>query len=447
MVAYWLIFAVVVYVAIRNWRRAVLLWFPFQLLFNECVCLKYTSPAVTLVLAVDVAILCIAFYRGAFRQREKFIFAGVTAFYALSYAISESLSGLLLVSGLNDIKYFILNFFFVMLLQKSINTKEDVRLLAKLFIVVVFAIVGLAVSEVVLKDNVVLDYVYYNAPQNLIDGKMYYVPPGESLSGELQIRYGGVRAYSFFHIHIFFGSTCILLAYLYYYFSTRNNLLFKKHTQTFVVCVFLSLLGAFLSNSKTPLVGMLPFLVAMIGDKRFFNAKTLMVCFAVVIIIFMYFPSYLTNIMAIFDDSVAQEGGGSSLAMRMIQFENTFMLFLQSPIWGHGMAPTFSANMKDLILGMESSLMQVPVTRGILGLASYFGLYYTAYRRLKGKVSTKLLSCLIVSIVGMEAVTGQQNLALILGVFVVLYKCSLIFGTEARRPERHKNGNYVEVRN
>lgn len=53
MILYWIIFLIISFFAIKDWKRTCIIWMPLHLLFNESVCLKYTSPAISFVFAVD----------------------------------------------------------------------------------------------------------------------------------------------------------------------------------------------------------------------------------------------------------------------------------------------------------------------------------------------------------------------------------------------------------
>ena len=41
---YWGILIVLTVSAWKNWKGTVIVWMPLSMLFNECVCLKYTPP-------------------------------------------------------------------------------------------------------------------------------------------------------------------------------------------------------------------------------------------------------------------------------------------------------------------------------------------------------------------------------------------------------------------
>ena len=193
------------------------------------------------------------------------------------------------------IKYFIQNFLIVYLFQKALKDKNDIALFFNTSFIVILAIITLGLYESIMKDNPVLDYVYLNAPLDMIKGKMYYVPPFLSSLGDVQMRYGMVRAYSFFGIHIAFGCACVLLLYMYLYFiKKREASIIHSNIKLYLGAISL-VIGVFICNSKTPLLGLVFFLLAFFSIKQFFRVKVLACLFLLVIVIVVYAPNYLNN--------------------------------------------------------------------------------------------------------------------------------------------------------
>lgn len=430
MILYWFLFIVILIFSLRDWKKTVIVWMPLQLLFNECVCLKYTPPAVSFVLAVD-ALLFLEYLVLAPKKNlynGQFFFKTVFVAYLISYGVSMVFSIVPFSEVLTGtIKYFIQNFIIVYLFQKALNDEKDIKTFFNVSFVVVVVIIILGLYESVIKDNPVLDYVYANAPAELIKGKMYYVPPYESVLGELQMRYGMVRVYSFFDIHIAFGCACVLLLYMYLYFYKRNCAYLNN--KKILYGAILLFIGVLLSNSKTPMVGLLFFLFAFFSFSQIFNAKTILVACVLVVVIFIYAPNYLNNITALFDSSVAEEGGGSNVAMRTRQFEVAFSLFAQNPLFGNGVGAigVFMQNVSNSdLLGAESSWLKILPERGLLGVVVYLVLYWQIYFRLNklaGKRETLLLLC---GLMAMETATGFMDFALYGSVIICIYRYNVL---------------------
>lgn len=217
MFLYWLFFILIFFCATKNWKNTVIVWMPLQLLFNDCICLKYNSPAVSLTLGVN-ALLLVGYYLWGNRQknldRSRFVFKDIFILYLFSFMLSMMFSIVSISVVLtNTMKTFINGFIILMLFYKALHNMKDIMLFFKVSSYVVLLIVGLGLYETIMVDNPVLDYVYVNAPFESIYGKMYYVPPFAG-SGDLQRRYGLVRAYSF---SLFtFLSGVLVLCFIFY---------------------------------------------------------------------------------------------------------------------------------------------------------------------------------------------------------------------------------------
>lgn len=416
MLIYWIVFLVMSFIAFKNWRLAALIWFPVQFLFNEYCRLLY--PSVQLGMATTLVIFFFFFYKSHNIKKENFIFAKIFVLYIISdtliYLFAEQKDGL--AGGM--VRTFVINFVFLYILQNAIKEIRDIQILTFFFAAVGIIFSLLAVYEVINHDNPWLDFVWLNAPGN----EMYYKPPFVSLTGELQLRYGVVRAYSVFTIHILLGVTSVtLLYYLGYYLKTYLNVgkLEKGYLLASVICL---ILGAFLSNSKTPLVGLVFVLLTFFSLKKIFRIQYITLAVIVFFIIASYFPDYLTNIYALFDSSLAEEGRGSTVALRSIQYNAAFDLFLKKPIFGWGDDYKFPPNIQELILGLESSWMQLSVRRGLVGILIYLFSYYIYFILLKKHYSTKQIMFTLGGLMAMETATGLMNFNLQGGLILIIIK-------------------------
>lgn len=427
MVLYWIIFLLIFFFSIKDWKKMVIIWLPVQLLLNESVCLKYTPPAVSLVLAVDALLLFEYFIIRPSKKRlnnTPFLFKTAFIAYLFSYVVSILFSIVPFTEILTrTIKYFIQNFIIVFLFQKALDGNEDIKLFFKTSFIIIIMMVSLGLYESVLKDNPVLDYVYLHAPIDLIEGKIYYTPPFASLLGDLQMRYGMVRAYSFFGIHIAFGCACVLLLYLYLYlFKHRLNYINKNYV---IIGHILLLLGILLSNSKTPMVGLLFFFFAFFSFKEIFNIKTMVVLCILICVILMYAPNYFNNIIALFNADVAEDGGGSNVSMRVRQLDVALNMFSNNPLFGNGVG-SISTMMKignnaDL-LGAESSWLKILPERGLIGVVAYLILYYQIFHKWKAVMKKRELIFFLCGLIAMETATGFMNFALYGCILVCIYR-------------------------
>lgn len=428
MILYWLIFVIFSICAFWKWKETTVLWLPFQLLFNECVCLKYTSPALTLVLAIDIVLfICYSKERKSRLWHNKFFFREVFVAYIISYLLSMLFSIVPFTEVLtNTIKYFITNFLILYLFQKALVGEKEIHLFYKGTLIVTFFIVALGIYETVAGDNPILDFVFLMAPLDAIDGKMYYLPPFLNDTGELSQRFGMVRTYSFFNIHIAFGCACVLYLFYYTYMLKYKYKIGKKFL--LVVGIILLLIGVFLSNSKTPIVGLMFFAVGIFSLKDITRPQVLLFFIIAFIVLLTYFPNYVNNFIALFDSSVADEGGGSNTQMRVRQFEVGLKLFYKSPILGNGVGSisVFMNNLSNTdLLGSESSWLKILPERGIVGAIVYLYLYWIMYKKLLPYMHKKALVCFLLGLLAMETATGFMSMPIYGSIVIILYRMGI----------------------
>lgn len=414
--------------SLKDWKRTVIMWIPIQMLFNECICLKYTSPAVSFVLAVDMFLLMVYLIKRPSRglNHSPYLFKVAFIAYLFSYIVSMIFSIMPFTEVLTGaIKYFIQSFIIVFLFQRALQDRNDIKLFFKTSFIVIVLIIALGLYESVMKDNPVLDYIYLHAPTDLINGKMYYIPP--FIGNGLSSRFGMVRTYSFFGIHIAFGCACVLFLYFYIYILKHNYFYIKK--SWIIIGSFLLLLGVLMSNSKTPMAGLLFFIFAFFTLKQIINFKTIVILFIIITIILVYAPNYLNNIIALFDSDLAEEAGGSNVAMRTRQFEVAFNMFFNNPLFGNGVG-SISTMMKignnaDL-LGSESSWLKILPERGIIGVIAYITLYVQMYKRWKKVLGFRELLFFLCGLMAMETATGFMNFALFGSILVCIYRIKIL---------------------
>lgn len=410
--------------ALFHFKKTVLIWMMARVLFNAQIAVRYSSPGMSLVIAVDTTLIVLYFIRARRRKarealrHEKFPITAAFGITLLSFLLSSMFAIVPLTAGLvATLKYFISNFGILFVSYKCLNTKEDVSLYVKVAMVVAIMITSLGLYEVIFKDNPWLDYVYLNSPQNeMTRGRMFYVPP--FVGDGLQMRLGMVRAYSFMGIHIAFGTVCVYLLYLFATLKYGKLLCFNGKVLNVLILLLLS--GVVASNSKTPILGTLMLLFAFYSFRQLFQPKVILPLLAVFAIIIVCVPSITMSFMSLFDANLAEEAGGSTVEGRQKQFDVALRLFGMNPLFGNGVGAisvmkTIGTN--DAILGAESSLMQILPERGLLGLVAYMVTYWSLFKYGKKYLPRKLCIYYLLSLGLMEFVTGILDMPVWVGVY------------------------------
>lgn len=410
-----ILIALVIY-ACHDLKKAILIWLPFKLLFNDQIAVRYESPGMALVIAGDLALIAIywlkkrkrsAYYQGEFLFKKAFIAFGFSYFISLLFTIAPFQS-----AAIATIKYFSSGFCMVYLAHKAFKSISDIRLYTKCCVIVSFLIVLLAISENIFQTNVWLDFVAFNSPFDPEEGRMFYIP------GHLEIRYGLVRSRSFFSFHIPFGFACVCLYWLLFYFYKNTKVLINS--KVLLIASLLLIVGAILSNSKQVYLGLLVMFFSLYSYKTLFHLRIILPVLIVAYWVIIYTPEYMDNILSLTNEELAEEGGGSTIALRESQFDVAMQMFRKSPLIGNGVASI--ETMKSLgfegILGAESAWLRILPERGALGAIVYIYMYISLWQ-FKKHINKKVLFFFLLSIFVIETTGGLKDLS-IWGVFLLV---------------------------
>ena len=317
--------------AIKKWRYSVIVWLPLHLMF-DVVYIRYAPPALSMNTAVSLMLTVVYFVK----QKEidyksvhnHFVFRKVFLLYLFSYLLSLVFSILPLGAGVTStIKYFVENFLLLFLFQKALKDRQDIFLFVKMYCIVFIPITILAIVEIATMINPYQEYLYYKFGNiDLMTGKTYYIPMILRTTANTYIRHGFVRAFSFFHIPIFFGCASVLVWFYLCYAKEHYRHKIKYLLSIGVVCSFVC---CFLCNSKTPMVGMLFFFLANYGINRISKPTNIIIFSFLFLGVLVYYPEFLSNMFALFDQNVAEDGGGSNAKDRIVQFNAAFNLFIE----------------------------------------------------------------------------------------------------------------------
>ena len=182
--------------------------------------------------------------------------------------------------------------------------------------------------------------------------------------------------------------------------------------------ILMVIAGCVTSNSKTVYVGMITTLLLLINPRDLLSYKTVVVVISsiiVVAIVYQYFPNYFNNLYSLFDEELAEEGGGSSIALRQRQLEVAMEMFHQNPILGNGpgaLVVLRTIGQWDDILGAEGALLTILPERGIVGYLVYlFTFIYFFISSIK-IIPPYAIFVFLLAIFVMEVVSGIGDMTL-----------------------------------
>ena len=170
------------------------------------------------------------------------------------------------------------------------------------------------------------------------------------------------------------------------------------------------LMGVFLCNSKTGMVGLFFLFVSLFSLKQLITPKYAFIIFVCLTSMLIFVPEYFQNIVSLFDTDVAEEGGGSSVELRQQQFVAAQRMFMMNPIFGNGIGSLDILKKigdNSDILGAESVWMQILPERGLYGMIAHCYLYVACYKYFRRVIPIRILLFYLLAIFVMSTATGE----------------------------------------
>lgn len=240
---------------------------------------------------------------------------------------------------------------------------------------IIFSITAIyGIVEFLIGQNIILDYIINNVPEDQLLGKLY-------LGGERL----GLRRINSLYVspnNIIYGAFIASLANAY------NLSHHGKKLKYVTIFTFLALFVVILANSRTVLISSLIILFPVfVLSKQSIKYVTISV-----LILFIAAPfllQYIANITSVFASSHSSQAiEGSSFDMRLEQLAASYLLFIKSPIFGNGFQSvnyflSDEGGMAYVLRGAESIWFVLLIERGILGLIAYLSMFAIMAKRYK----------------------------------------------------------------
>ena len=261
-----------------------------------------------------------------------------------------------------------------------IKTNEDLKLVVKVFLFCVYFIIGNGLIELIFKINP-------------IGNLMINLSGFDFISENTTMRFGFSRITSLYPHGTSLGSACTLILYLLsYLFLQQKECISKINKNSIILAISFLLLGIILSNSRTPLFGLilvLPFLI----NKRLLSGKSGMLLLCCTIIFLFIFYDYIEYMYDITFHENKYDAEGSSSDLRKAQFGVAYKVMSEYPIFGAGSDyDPLKYFAREDVLGMESVWFPMMYKSGLLGIISYVFIFWiTFWKSIKKGDLTKYL--------------------------------------------------------
>lgn len=405
MTLLYILFFIWVLFILFDFKKAVLCYAPFKILF-------YYDVRLTAALPFDMAIiLLIAFCFFVKRKEYSKLHFPFTRGYMV-YAIIYSIGCIIPVFMINRIPSTVISILLYSYIYfQCLRNIRDVKFAAAVYMLFSLFLVG----------NGMLELFTHKCPVDDWIRSMPFIDKEHAWDTDFdELRFGLPRIKSFMPFSITYGVACAILLSLPFYLvfeNFRKSLLMRLLVP--MSLVFL-LIGVITSASRSPILGIVVLLSYLFLDKELFKRyKTKILLLLLLIAVFMW-PFIYDNIMSILNPKAADAIGGSSMDMRIGQYSIAFDYMMQSPLFGLGKETQIT---DILFFGGESIWLPLMINNGILGVFGYIYLYYAIVKNTKVSGS-RYLHIVTASWLVMNTATSLMGLgdATYLTLYMLLYR-------------------------
>lgn len=405
MTLLYILFFIWVLFILFDFKKAVLCYAPFKILF-------YYDVRLTAALPFDMAIILLIAFCFFVKRKEysklHFPFTRGYMVYAIIYSIG-CITPVFMINRIPSTVISILLYSYIYF--QCLRNIRDVKLAAAVYMLFSLFLVG----------NGMLELFTHKCPVEDWIRSMPFIDKEHAWDTDFdELRFGLPRIKSFMPFSITYGVACAILLSLPFY------LVFEKFRKSLLMrllvpmsLVFL-LIGVITSASRSPILGIVVLLSYLFLDKELFKRyKTKILLLLLLIAVFMW-PFIYDNIMSILNPKAADAIGGSSMDMRIVQYSIAFDYMMQSPLFGLGKETQIT---DILFFGGESIWLPLMINNGILGVFGYIYLYYAIVKNTKVSGS-RYLHIVTASWLVMNTATSLMGLgdATYLTLYMLLYR-------------------------
>ncbi len=404
-ILYFLIFLIVVYRFSIDFKRTLIFYAPFKLIFHSGIFLIDSSFSLNL----DLGISAVAFFLYLSKRKKNTYLNKVPKLLIVGW--SGYLIGLLIHSLRPSIKPTLFlqegvtTFLYCYILFKTITRKDDIKTLVKGFMIVSIVLFVDATIDVLTGVNIIA-----RIEESQAGSRFWH-------SENVIARAGMARSTSFMPHSLTMGSLAALLWGFIYLMTARWNI--KVNKKLFYITLACLAICVVYSNSRSSLIAFIILLPILIDLKSISPARTFLILAGFILLIYVFYDYFSWMY-----DSIANENKmnvqGSTSELRQTQFEVALYYMLKNPFLGNG--NTFQIlNFEDQssIMGMESVWFPIMMQQGVVGLVTYiFLLATTIIFYIKNRMEIQVFY--VISWIAIITLSSQIGLSLYLFVLLPL---------------------------
>ena len=412
----YIIVLIATFLLLMNFKKGMLLLAPLKIVVMNSIIISGISINAIITF---IAACCFLNYRNKLIRKEKFPLT-------LPFVLMVVLNFIGMFQDEFHLKLAFLYLFdtytFTYLLFLCVESYNDIKLIIKslsvaISIVLINALVEMLSGQSI---NVLSDFMQNNSLEGLYISQDDY----EALGRGMRIRSGYSHS-------IVFGDICALFLYLYLFLIIAIEKKLK-----YIVFILTLAFGLILSSSRTPILGLLAFIIPIFRMGKFFSKQRLVLISILLLSYYLAYDYIYDTIDSLFNHNTTSEIKGSSMELRLEQLEGCFMVISNNLLFGLGR--TFNLDDWSWILaGNESIWFELLCYHGIIGCIVYALIYY---KILKNSLYNKYFVFILFLSIGWLIMCTASNLSnmdsypLFLA-FIIIYKLGKYHNNQSLAPQ------------
>lgn len=368
---YFFILFFIVYTFI-DYRRSLFLWAVCCITMHSGLCLKYSSPAISVQLVINAFFFVYAYLykRKIYLKSPNFILAPVLKLLLFS-AVLSAVFGIIPFSRsmITIFGQFLNMFLIIYLLDKEIRNLSNLHLFMQYLVCSIAIGVFYGCITLSIGSNPIIQF-----EQSIIPSQM------EGLIVDSYETYRGVKVQSFYAGATQFAAFSLLTAIC--YIAVFRNVKMKL-TNIQILLLLSAMICAFLSKTRAGILASLISVMYLYTTiKSTMRIKIAFFVVVALILLYPFFSSHLAFLTSTFDSRAQEELGGSSVDMRIVQAQLTWEILKNYPLFGAGVGSLMIFLRKTYELyGAESVWFQKLIEQGLFGIYTYLYIFYFTIRR------------------------------------------------------------------
>lgn len=400
-----LAFFIFVVLFLKDFRKGIIIYAPFKFAFSYGVPSHIGKFELDSIFTIFLFVIWFLTIKG---KTEKFPLTGAVVMAVIGVvanAFNPAFSITVLFDGLSPYLYLIM-FFYVL------KTENDLKLFVKV----------IGVYALILNINALTEWAGYNVLGIALQTVM---KEGTYWANDVVARGIFVRLHSFVPHSIGYGVENMILFSFFLMLFLYGNKIIAKRKAVFLMGV--TIIGIYLSGSRSPLLGGVIILLPLLLNKKMFNVKNMSFAAFSVCVVAVFAGGYISTMFdSLTSDADTDLGGASSWDMRLGQLEYSVYFWMQNFWFGNGHAfDIFQGGTQySSIFGAESVWFPLMMRQGLVGMVSYLYITIDACRKAVKVNNKTICMCLMLGWLVIDTATNLPGLSILLPLYfyIVYYK-------------------------